>query len=236
MIDLFANLTSNAFAAGFRDANEPRLALGQDNDQQFRLYLLRSGRHPGSGHPFIYDVQSGATNVLAIASLRDITASPVTLASSPPMTPVRDGFEGILHTNTPEIASFLAGRAERKAGFCIDLTDVSGFKTSPFRSELILRATDAGAPTIIAGELYLSQITGFIGGGPTNLDGVNTAARSLGTLFRVIVNIGITPVLSEWRLQEGPDATDLAAGIIRPLDHDPVTNPRILVLVSGTAV
>lgn len=236
-MDIFCDIFNQRFVWNSRNAAECALILTQNNDQPLRLYLLQPSSYPASAYPYTYDISSGDSQSIALVSLRDVSSVPATLASTLPLDHIRNGFSGILHTNTQQIADFLAGRAERDVAFCVDLVDGGGHKISPFRRSLKLRAIDSGTtvPTV-AGEIYIPAITGFIGGGAANLDGVTTAGLPLGTLIRVIVNIAATPVLSEWRIQAGNDVTNLAGGIVQPLDHDPVTNPVELVLVSGTAV
>lgn len=106
--------------------------------------------------------------------------------------------------------------------------------------DVVLRAFEGeyevSDPIDILGTIYLSTITDFTGGAATDLDGVRTVGRQVGTIFRVVVEISGTPILSEWRLQAGVAVTDLAAGVIRPIDYHADDNPVNLVLVSGTAI
>lgn len=232
-MDLICDIINKRFAWSFGHNGEVPIVLTQSNNQPIRLYLVQPGRHPGTQFPFCYDPASGDASYAAIISVRDITAGPVTLSSTQPLTAIRNGFEGILHLDTQEISDFLSGRAEREAAFCVDLTDSAGNKLSPFRRSIALQATSAGGATTIPGVIYNPAITGLTGGGATNLDGQVTAGRAIGTLWIVIRTISGERVKSEWLTISATGVTDEDAGIIRPLDHDASTNAVNLVRVSG---
>jgi len=232
-MDLYCDTRNKRFAWGFGHNAEVGIVLTQDNNQPIRLYLVQPGRHPGTPHPFCYDPASGDGAYTTILSLRNITAGPITLASTQPLTPIRNGFEGILNLNTQEIADFLEGRAEREAAFCVDLVDGDGNRISPFRRPITLQATDAGATTTIPGVIYDPTITGLTGGGSSNLDGQVTEGRALGTLFIIIRVISGARSQSVWQLIAGNDPTDEDAGIVQPLDYDAGTNAVQFVRVDG---
>ncbi|MEY2500580.1 MAG: hypothetical protein QOI07_914 [Verrucomicrobiota bacterium] len=75
----------------------------------------------------------------------------------------------------------------------------------------------------------LPAVTGYTGGGATNLDGITTRTSAINSLFVVVVN----GVMSVWRLEAGTAATDTDAGIIRPADYDATTNAVNLIRVEG---
>jgi hypothetical protein len=75
----------------------------------------------------------------------------------------------------------------------------------------------------------LEDVTGYVGGGATNLDGVTTSTAALGSFYVVVIN----GIMAVWQLQAGTAATDLDNGILRPVDYDSVTNPVNLVRVAG---
>lgn len=232
-MDIICDIINKRFAWSFGHNGEVGIVLTQSNNQPIRLYLVQPGRHPGSRFPFCYDPASGASTYTAILSLRDVNAAPVTLASTQPLTPIRNGFEGIFHLDTQEITDFLSGRAERDAAFCVDLTDGAGNKISPFRRSITLQATSAGGGTSIPGIIYDPDIIGLTGGGATNLDGQITVGRPISTLWIVIRTISGERVKSEWVLIAATGVTDEDAGIIRPLDYNATTNAVNLVRVSG---
>ncbi|HEX7517782.1 MAG TPA: hypothetical protein VF345_10920 [Chthoniobacterales bacterium] len=218
-MDIYLNLATQSFARNFRGAQEVSINLTQNNDTSIRLYLLQPSRSPISGFPFQFDPTSGDPSYQAIISLRDVSGFPVTLCSTQPLTAIRNGFSGILSINTQGIANFLAGRAERECVFCLDLVDGgSGYKTSPFRKSIVLRALDLGTapgtPPTILGFYYRPEITGLSGGGAANADGIASFAFSLGSVFMFVVNGSG----SQWRLESGTAATNLDAGIIKLLD------------------
>lgn len=148
---------------------------------------------------------------------------------------------GTMDLRTVGIAAlFSNGATEKTVALTILGTPPAGTEQILEQRDILLRKFtgeyDFSQPIGILGTVYLSQVTGFVGGGATKLDGATTVGRALGTVFRVIVNIGDTPVLSEWRIDSGTADTNLAAGIIKPLDFDEDDNAVNLILVSGTAV
>jgi len=81
----------------------------------------------------------------------------------------------------------------------------------------------------VAGNLYLARITDYTGGTASALDAVETANLPLGTVLRIITANGE----SAWRVEAGTAATDVASGIIRPLDYDAGTNAKNFIRVAG---
>lgn len=221
MLKLFCDLTNGQFAAGFNDRTAPRHAISQNNDLPFRLYLLQPLN--SSRWPFSYDSWSGDPDVTAILSLRDLlTAAP--LASTSPLNPIKYGFQGILHTNTFEVSSYLSGRLERDAQLSVELFDGSGNKINPFRRDIILRATPGATPTALGTVLYFPEVTAYLGSGPEALQSKSTAGK-VGTVFEAFVN----GIFVAWRVEPGTADTDLDLGIIKPNDFDATTNPVNLV-------
>jgi hypothetical protein len=225
MLKLFCDLTNGQFAASFRDSSEPRHAFSQDNDLQFRLYLLQA--IGATRWPYSYDAWSGDPDITAIISLRD-EATAAALASTSPLTPVPHGFEGILHTNTFEVDTFLDARLDREALLSVDLVDGSGNKINPFRSSILLRANPATVPTASGAIFYFPEVTTYVGSGSTALQARSTAGH-LGAIFEAVIN----GILVSWRIQSGTADTDLDLGIIKPADFDATTNPVNLVRVGG---
>lgn len=227
MLRLFADLTNQCFAASFRDRAEPRHAFSQDNDLPFRLYLLQSLGAPR--WPYSYEAWSGDPAITTIVSLRDELAATV-LCSTSPLNPIQHGFEGILHTNTLEVAAFLSARLEREALFSVDLIDAAGNKINPFRRSVLLRSGVAAgvSPASIGSIYYFPEVTAYLGSGSDALQSKPTVGR-IGTVFEAVIN----GILASWRIQSGTADTDLDLGIIKPADFDPTTNPVNLIRVGG---
>jgi|GEM_PF-3747172 len=226
MLKFFCDLTNGQFAAGFRDRSEPRHSFSQDNDIPFCLYLLLALSNSGPW-PYSYDSWSGAGDITALVSLRDESTAAV-LASTFPLNVVKDGFQGLLHTNTSEVGVFLNGRLEREALFSIDLVDGGGNKINPFRRAVILRANPSTVPSPAGTILYFREVNTYLGSGPNALQAKNTAGR-LGVIFEAVIN----GILVSWRVESGTATTDLGNGILRPGDYDAATNPVNLVRVGG---
>lgn len=230
MTKLFCVLTSGnqQFASSFNDRSEPRLYFTQDNDLPFRLYLLQSLN--SQRWPFSYDSLSGADDITVIVSLRDIGTGAV-LASTEPLTPVRNGFEGILHVNTQEVDNYLAIAYAPvcAAEFSADVVDAFGNKINLFRRAIILRAAPVGSTVVIPGsQYYFPEVTGYLGAGSTALQSKPTLNRQ-GAIFQAVIN----GLLVAWRIEPGTAETDLDAGIIKPADFDADTNPVNLIRVGG---
>jgi hypothetical protein len=223
MLSFFCDLTNGQFASGFNDRSAPRHALSQNNDLPLRLYLLRP--LGAARWPFSYDSWSGDPDVTAIVSLRSLATAAI-LASSPPLNLIKNGFEGILHTNTFEVADYLTTTSaiEKEALLSIDLIDGSGNKINPFRAIAVLRATPGTIPVAAGSILYFPEVTAYLGSGPEALQSKATLGKA-GTAFAAWIN-GLFVV---WRVEAGAADTDLDLGIIKPNDFDATTNPMNLV-------
>lgn len=68
----------------------------------------------------------------------------------------------------------------------------------------------------------ISTLTGVQGGGASNLDGVATANDAANPNTIILFLDG--GFLTIWYLRAGTDATDVPAGILRPLDYNGATN------------
>jgi hypothetical protein len=167
------DLTNQCFAASFRDRSEPRHAVSQDNDLPFRLHLLRSLGFPR--WPYSYDPWSGDPGITTIISLRD-EATAAVLCSTSPLNPVRHGFEGILHTNTFEVApSWLPGSSSKPL-LSVDLIDGSGNKINPFRRSIVLRANPSTVPAARGAIYYFPEVTTYLGSDAAALQAKPTRA------------------------------------------------------------
>ena len=102
---------------------------------------------------------------------------------------------------------------------------------SPIRdADSIPASTDARLTWLRgAGIPHLRAVTGLTGGGTTNLDGAvgTLTSADVGAVFSILIP-GETVPLQHWRLRTGTDATNAAAGIIRPSCFHVTTNPIIL--------
>lgn len=233
-MDIVCDIINQRFAWNFRSNGDCSIVLTQNDDQPIRLYMVQPSPYVGRGYPFYYTALSGDEDVTCIVSLRDCTTVPLTLASTEPMGAILNGFDGVLHLNTEEVATFLSGRAQRDADFCIDLIDTGGHRISVFRRSITLRATDSGTVTLTTpGVLYSLGITGLTGGGATNLDGLETVGRGVGSVQIVIRQVSGAWTQSSWRLTTGTAAEDEDGGIIRPDDYADTTNEKVWVRTDG---
>jgi hypothetical protein len=225
MKKFFCDLTNRQFASSMRDRSEPRHYIPQNNNLPFRLYLLQ---FLGSASwPYAHDTWSGSEAITAIVSLRDFAPANI-LASTEPLTPIRNGFEGILHTNTLEVDEFVASRGEREAFFSVELIDALGNKLNPFRRPVILQSTPGNVVSAAGAVFYFPEVTAYLGAGPEALQSKPTVGRT-GVIFEAVIN----GILVSWRVEAGVAATDLDNGIIRPLDFDADANSVNLVRVGG---
>ena len=85
------------------------------------------------------------------------------------------------------------------------------------------RSTSSAPENLIThpGPLYLTGVTSLVGGGTSDFDGITTAGMPEGAVRDVVIDNSA----SEWQLRVGFEATDVAAGIIRPVDFHVTTNP-----------
>lgn len=233
MDKIFCDVVRQQFAHDFHNRNDSSLFLTQNDNYPFRLFMVQPSQYPGTRYPFNYTEASGDEDFSAIVSIRNVQAAPVTLASTAVMTAIPNGFEGLLHLNTQEVADFLAGRPELDAAFCIDLVDDSGNRISPFRHSITLRATDSGSVTTIPGIIFDPDITGLTGGGVTNLDGIVTVSKAINSLQILVRVISGSRSESTWQLIAGTTAEDEDGGIVRPDDYTASTNEKIWVRVAG---
>lgn len=232
-MDIFADIVNQRFVQDFRHANDAVHNLTQNDEQPLRLFMVQPSKYPGSGHPFNYTAYSGDEDFTVIVSLRDVTTDPVTLASTETMTALPNGFEGVLHLNTEEIATFLSGRSQRDVELCIDMIDDGGHRFSPFRRTVTLRASDSGTTTPIPGAVYDPAIIGLTGGGLTNLDGIATVSKAVGSLQILTRQVSGAWTASTWKLIAGTTAEDEEGGVIRPDDYAVTTNEKVWVRVDG---
>lgn len=233
MDKIYCDVVNQKFAHDFYHRLAASLFLTQNDDYPFQLFMVQPTRYLGSRYPFSYTEASGEGT--CIVSLRDVMGAPLTLASTEPMTPIVNGFEGLLHLNTAEVTTFLSGRPELDAAFCIDMIDGSGNRISPFRRSVVLRATDSGAATStqVPGVIYNPAIIGLTGGGLTNLDGIVTTAKPIGSLQILTRQVSGVWVESTWKLIAGTTSEDEDGGVVRPDDYAASTNEKVWVRVDG---
>lgn len=214
-MNLYCDIIRQRFVQGFRFANEIRVFLTQNDDETVNVYLVVPSRD-GGRYPFMYDANSGKAGTTATATLCNPGGTPLTLTAPLTLTNIENGFSGTLHLNTTEIDTFLTGRAERTAFLAIEWTDSDGNKLTSFLGEVTLRMAATAAGTVsIPGVIRRRDITGYIGGGPTKLDGVTTIGKAIGTRWDVTIN----GAESHWEYT-GPGATptDVDSGIILTTD------------------
>lgn len=207
---LYCDITRQRFVQSFRLTAEITIIWTQNDDPEIQVYLLVPS--PGGGRwPYMYDVNSGKAGVIATATLCNPGGTPLTLTEAVELTAIKNGFSGTLHLDTEEIATFLAGRSDRKAFLAIELDGSQAI----FYGEVTLRAAStSAASTRIPGVIRATLVTGYTGGGNANLDGQVTVGKPLGTRYEVTVN-GFT---SFWEVSAGSLPTDTNAGIILTTD------------------
>lgn len=214
-MNLYCDIINQRFVMGSRLTAEVKPFFTQNDDAPIKVYLLTPARD-GGRFPFMYDENSGKAGVTAYASLSNPGGSPLTLVAPAELAIIPNGFDGTLHFNTSEIGAFLAGRETREAAFSIEITDADGNRLTSFMAYVILRAASTEAGTVtIPGVVRLPLITGYTGGGPTNLDGIVTVGKTVGTLYWVKIN----SAESHWEYV-GPGAipSDPDSGIILTTD------------------
>lgn len=210
---LYCDITRQRFVQSFWLTAEPTIYLTQNDDPEIKIYLLVPSP-AGGRYPHMYDVNSGAAGVTAVAALSNLGGDPLTLTEPVELTAVRKGFIGRLHLDTEEIGTFLANRLERPAFLAIELTEGENSLTS-FMGPLILRAAStAFAAVRLPGVIRATWVTGYTGGGNANLDGQETVGKPLGTRYEVTIN----GFQSNWEISEGSLPTDTNAGIILTTD------------------
>jgi hypothetical protein len=217
-MDFFCDVINQRFAKGFRNPSLGNPIITQNNDIEGKFYLVQP--NGSSRFPFMYDPSSGGSNLTAQAILCNPGGTPLTLTERAELSVILNGFAGTIHTNTTEIQNFLAGLPERKCQLAIEVTDAEGNHLTDFQSELTLRSASTGAEVeSIPGVIRDKNITGYTGGGATNLDGVITADKTIGTRWDVTLTIGGARVESHWEYI-GPGATpsDPDSGIILTVD------------------
>lgn len=81
----------------------------------------------------------------------------------------------------------------------------------------------------LLGSFILRGLTGFVGGGTTNVDGaVTTESIAKGSLFNAVIG----DVFYTWELRDGT-AVSNPPMVIRPVDYNGLTNAKNLIQVGG---
>mgnify|MGYP003647416186 CR=1 FL=1 len=94
----------------------------------------------------------------------------------------------------------------------------------------ILSLAGISYPDLVSREDVVNQelsIVGLDGGTETDLDFIPTVALSVNYTVLTGVTIGPSVPGKTWSLQSGTDANDPAGGVVRPLDFDGTTNPKV---------
>lgn len=217
-MNFFCDVINQRFVKGFRIPSIADIVVTQDNDIAGKFYLIQP--NGSSRFPFMYDPNSGDADATAKAALCNPGGTPLTLTEPVNLTAILNGFAGTIRTNTTEIETFLTGWPERKCQLAIEVTDVEGNHLTDFQSELTLRAASTASDVeSIPGVIRDKNIIGYTGGGPTNLDGVVTADKAVGTRWDVTLTIGGARIESHWEYT-GPGITpsDPDSGIILTTD------------------
>ena len=210
---LYCDITRQRFVQSFRIAAEIQIILTQNDDREIAVYLVTP--NPAGGRfPYMYDANSGRAGVTAYATICNPGGTPLTLTEPAQLAVIKNGFTGTLHLDTEQIETFLAGRAERSAFLAIEIAEGDS-KLAIFYGELTLRTASTSMGTVrLPGIIRATWVTGYTGGGNTNLDGQPTVGKTLGTRYEVTIN-GFT---SFWEVSAGSLPTDVNAGIILATD------------------
>jgi hypothetical protein len=214
-MDLYCDIIRQRFVQGFRSAGQVTPFFTQNDEATARIYLLVPNPRGGS-YPFMYDANSGKAGVTATATICNPGGIPLTLTAPLPLSNIKNGFDGTLNLATVEIATFLAGRAERTAFLAVEVSDQAGNRLTSFLGEIVLRsAATAGDTIAIPGVVRLTAVTGYTGGTPADLEGIVTGNKAVGTIFWVKIN----GAESHWEYV-GPGSTpsDPDSGIILTTD------------------
>jgi hypothetical protein len=214
---LFCDLTNQRFALGMRIAADARPIFTQNDSVTIKAYLLAQNQNGGGRFPFMYDVNSGSSDVAAAATL--CNPGRLSLNSHQPgHSQQRE--ERILRRAAPEYRRdrHLPGWPRRTVRLPLHRNhrclrrpryQLSRCCARPLRRHL--RRDRELSPRRI---IRLTTVTGYTGGGPTKLDGISTVGRALGTVFWVKIN----GAESHWELVEGSTASDPDSGIILTTD------------------
>lgn len=151
---LIADLTNQCFATSLRDRTVPGIVLTQNNQEPFELYLARPTG--ALRWPLQLDPDSGNASLSgpALTLCSPGAGGPLTLALPAALTPIRNGFTGILDLATAEILAFLGNLAERPAVLSLDWVD-AGKAITPFQGPVLVRQ-NAAAQTVTA----INQLSG----------------------------------------------------------------------------
>lgn len=210
---LYCDITRQRFAQSLWLSAEPVIYLTQNDEPEIKIYLIVPS--PGGGrNPFMYDVNAGAAGVTATATLCNPGGTPLTLTQRAELTASRKAFIGRLELDTEEIETFLEGRSERTAFLSIEITDGENSLTSFMGPVQLRAAATTAAATPIPGVIRATWVTGYTGGGITNLDGQETVGKPLGTRWEVTINGG----QSNWELAEGSTPSNPETGFILTTD------------------
>lgn len=98
-----------------------------------------------------------------------------------------------------------------------EIINAGAFAGDPFPVPVF--ATDSSFLTVRL------DITGLTGGLISDLDAIETTELSTGRLYALGVSVGVDVPNQQWVLQSGTDAASLT--VVRPLDYDETTNPKI---------
>ena len=188
---------------------------------------------------------NGSVKERQILQLRQ---QPVALQTTPNFSLISNGWTGSLSLATFALMNLLGSSDSKSMYLELELTDASGNVRTYGQLGTLIRndVIDASSLIPVPVPSYLdaatsrsqfvqnrSGITGLIGGGTTNLDGIPTA----GTLANVgwLVAVTISGAMTFYQLQSGTSATS-SPDIIRPTDYDGSTNQKIWRLVFTAGV
>lgn len=131
----------------------------------------------------------------------------------------------LLDASDTRLAAFMEGKASAVVK-CELATILDGVhEVAPNLDVTVQQALVSGAETSYANGgafKFLTTLTGYTGGGATNLDGVPTANKT----FAILGFDHPTDGLRFFRLTAGTDA-EASPGIIRPDDYHAATNARV---------
>jgi len=164
-----------------------------------------------------------------------IQSEPLIFANS--ALPIDDGWRMSINANNSNLLQAVAN-GEISADYSIQLVDPSGSVDVLANGPLILKpkSFDIFALSGITYSEILTrdevvnqdlEIVGLDGGTEADLNFIETVSLSINYTVLTGVVIGTSIPGKTWSLQSGTDANDPAGGVVRPLDFDEITNPKV---------
>lgn len=162
--------------------------------------------------------------IIAFATSTTLTIDDALLTIPPTKT-------ALLNLSTPGIREMLDGVSFAPAELTVTLADGSSQTTSAVIGVTLKMpvATPAASTFPVYQRTAFQPLTAYTGAG----DSLQALATAGGVITTGSVAFTVVDaVLHTWQLQTGTDATDAAAGYVRPSDYNASTNARVWVMIS----